>query len=546
MNRDAMLSAARDGRTWDLLVVGGGATGLGTALDAAARGYVTLLLERADFAHGTSSRSTKLVHGGVRYLQQGDVGLVMEALRERGRLLRNAPHLVHNQSFVVPVYDWWEGPFYGIGLKLYDVLAGKLGLGPSEWLSREETLERIPTIEPEGLRGGVIYYDGQFDDARLAITLARTAADQGATLVNYAPVSGLLKERGADGERVCGAVALDEETGESFEVAARVVVNATGAFSDSVRAMDAPDSARIIRPSQGVHIVLDRSFLPGDAAIMVPHTDDGRVLFAVPWHGRIIVGTTDTPIEQPVLEPRPREEELEFLLTHAVRYLTKDPAREDVLSMFAGIRPLVVEGDAGAGDARVSRRTASISRDHALLVSDSGLVTIAGGKWTTYRKMAEDTVDRAAEVGGLEARPCPTEELPLRGRPAEGEDVSAETPSEDTDALAVYGTDAVELRALAADAPPPSDGSPRSLGDPLHPRLPYLRTEVMWGARHEMARTVEDILARRTRALLLDARAAAEAASEVAALMADELGQDAEWQQRQVAAFRELAPDYLP
>jgi len=530
MNRDRMLAAARDGRTWDLLVIGGGATGLGTAVDAAARGYDTLLLEAADFAHGTSSRSTKLVHGGVRYLQQGNVGLVLEALRERGRLLRNAPHLVHNQSFVVPVYDWWEGPFYGVGLKLYDVLAGKLGLGPSEWLSREETIERIPTIEPEALRGGVIYYDGQFDDARLAVTLARTAADAGATLVNYARVTELVKRDG----RVRGASVRDEESGETFEVAARVVVNATGAFTDAVRRMDDPDVADIIRPSQGIHIVLDRSFLPGDSAIMVPHTDDGRVLFAVPWHGRIIVGTTDTPLDEPVLEPRPREEELEFLLTHAVRYLTKDPARGDVLSTFAGIRPLVAAGGAQRGsDGRGGEGsdTASISRDHTLIVSDGGLVTITGGKWTTYRKMAADTVDEAADVGGLELRDCPTEELPLHGC-LEGVDPG--------DPLGVYGADAEPLRDLWGEAG--DDG----LGELLHPALPYRRAEVTWAARHEMARTVDDVLARRTRALLLDARAAIEAADDAARLLAAELGRTADWAAGQAADFRATASGYLP
>jgi glycerol-3-phosphate dehydrogenase len=526
MNRDTMLAAARDGRTWDVLVIGGGATGLGTAVDAAARGYDTLLLEAADFAHGTSSRSTQLVHGGVRYLQQGNVSLVLEALRERGRLLRNAPHLVHNQSFVVPVYDWWEGPFYGIGLKLYDVLAGKLGLGPSEWLTREETIERIPTIEPEALRGGVIYYDGQFDDARLAVTLALTAADGGATLVNYARVTALRKVSG----RTRGVTAVDAESGEEFEVEARVVVNATGAFTDSVRRMDEPDAAPIIRPSQGVHIVLDRSFLPGESAVMVPHTDDGRVLFAVPWHGRIIVGTTDTPLDEPTLEPRPREEELEFLLTHAVRYLTKDPARDDVLSMFAGIRPLVATGGAGDDGGKASD-TASISRDHTLQVSDSGLVTITGGKWTTYRKMAEDTVDEAAGVGGLEPRACPTEELRLAGW-SEGVD--------EDDPLGVYGSDADSLRNLWGEA------GNVGLGELLHPDLPYRRAEVVWAARHEMARTVDDVLARRTRALLLDARAAIEAADDTARLLAAELGRSADWAAEQAADFRATASGYLP
>jgi glycerol-3-phosphate dehydrogenase len=520
MNRDTMVAAARDGRTWDVVVIGGGATGLGTAVEAASRGYETLLLEAGDFAQGTSSRSTKLVHGGVRYLQQGDVSLVLEALRERGLLLHNAPHLVHHLSFVVPNYDWWEGPFYGVGLKLYDMLAGRLGLGPSEHLSRDETLERIPTIEPEGLRGGVIYYDGQFDDSRLAVTLARTAAAHGATLVNYAPVTELLKEGGL----VRGVVARDSESGESIEIGAHVVVNATGVFTDSVRRLDEPDAPAIVRASQGVHIVLDRSFLPGPSAIMVPHTDDGRVLFAVPWHDRVIVGTTDTPIDDISLEPRPLEEELEFLLTHAVRYLTKDPSRSDILSVFAGLRPLVSEGGHEDG-------TASISRDHTLLVSCSGLVTISGGKWTTYRKMGQDTIDRAAMVGGLEEHRSITEDLHLHGW------TQATDPSSP---MSVYGSEADDVLAVCG-----SDASER-LSDPLHASLPYLRGEIVWATRHEMARTVDDALARRTRALLLDARAASEVAEDVARLMAGELGRDEDWIQTQTAAFRETASGYLP
>lgn len=515
-----MVAAARDRRTWDVIVIGGGATGLGAAVEAASRGYETLLLEAGDFAQGTSSRSTKLVHGGVRYLQQGDVSLVLEALRERGLLLHNAPHLVHHLSFVVPIYDWWEGPFYGVGLKLYDLLAGRLGLGPSEHLSREETLERIPTIEPDGLRGGVIYYDGQFDDSRLAITLARTAELNGATVVNYMPVTGLLKDDGI----VRGVTARDGETGESFEISGHAVVNATGVFTDSVRQLDEPGAPAIVRASQGVHIVLDRSFLPGNSAIMVPHTDDGRVLFAVPWHGRVIVGTTDTPIDDISIEPRPLEEELEFLLTHAVRYLTKDPDRSDILSVFAGLRPLV--SPSGHDD-----ETASISRDHSLLVSSSGLVTISGGKWTTYRKMGEDAIDRAAMVGGLDERSSLTQDLHLYGW-KQGVDPS--------DPMSMYGSDAQYLQAMC------SADETRRLLEPLHPDLPYLRGEIVWAVREEMARTVDDALARRTRSLLLDARAASEAAEDTARLMAEELGQDTVWEENQVAAFRAIASGYLP
>ena len=513
--RETLLARLDDPEPWDFLVVGGGATGLGTAVEAASRGYRTLLVEQHDFAKGTSSRSTKLIHGGVRYLQQGNVALVLEALHERGLLLRNAPHLVHNLSFVVPAYDWWEGPFYGVGLKLYDVLAGRMGLGPSRFLSREETLEIIPTLEPAGLRGGVMYHDGQFDDARLAITLMRTLLDLGGVALSYMPVVSLLKESGL----VRGAVVRDAETGTEREVHARVVVNATGVFADDVRRMDEPESEPILAPSQGIHVVLDRSFQPGDSAILVPHTDDGRVLFAVPWHGRVIVGTTDTPSPEHSLEPRALPEEIDFLLTHAARYLTRDPSPVDVLSCFAGLRPLVRGGE--------GMKTAALSRDHTLLISASGLVTITGGKWTTYRRMGEDTVSQAAVLAGLPEFPSGTAELRLHGWSAEVE------PTMD---WAVYGSDAVALARLAEERP--------EWREPLHPRLPYRLCEVIWAARHEMARTVEDVLARRTRALLLDARASAEAAPEVARLMAGELGKDAEWEKRQVKDYRTLARAY--
>jgi glycerol-3-phosphate dehydrogenase len=516
MTRDDMLRRLRE-RTepWDVLVVGGGATGLGIAVDAAARGYATVLLEAADFASGTSSRSTKLVHGGVRYLRQGNVALVLEALRERGLLIRNAPHLVHNQAFVVPSYEWWHGPFYGVGLKFYDALAGKLGLGPSRRLSREEAMQRIPTLEPEGLRGGIVYHDGQFDDARLAIALALTAADRGAALLNHMPVTDLLKDDGL----TSGVRTRDAETGTELEVRARAVVNATGVFVDRVRALDEARVAPLVAVSQGVHLVLPRRFLPGDYAVMVPQTDDGRVLFAVPWHERVIVGTTDTPLESAAEEPRALDAEIEFLLTHAARYLTGDPRPADVLSVFAGLRPLVQ--NAGA------KSTAALSRDHTLVVSESGLVTITGGKWTTYRKMAEDAVDQAAEVAGLAPRASVTDTLRLHG----WTEARQEYP------WSVYGADADALRALAEERP--------ELGEALHADLPYRMAEVVWAVRHEMARTLADVLSRRTRALLLDARASLEAAPAVARLMAAELGRDEAWQRAQLQAYRQLAGDYL-
>ncbi len=516
MRREELLKQLEEDQVWDMVVIGGGATGLGTAVEAASRGYRTLLLEQSDFAKGTSSRSTKLIHGGVRYLQQGNLSLVLEALRERGLLIRNAPHLVHNLSFVVPIYDWWEGPFYGVGLKLYDVLAGKLGLGPSRLLSVAETLQHIPTVEQSGLRGGVIYHDGQFDDARLAITLALTLADLGGVALNYLQVTGIFSESGL----VAGVVAQDSESGHEFRIWGKAVVNAAGPFIDGVRRMIDPDAKPLIAPSQGVHLVLDGSFLPGDSGIMVPHTDDGRVLFALPWHGRTIVGTTDTPIATATLEPRPLPEEIAFLLTHASRYLTRHPTPADVLSVFAGIRPLVRSG--------TRADTASLSRDHTLLVDSSGLVTIAGGKWTTYRKMGEDTVTAAAQVAGLDDRPSATAGLHVHGW-QEGGDAN--------DPRQVYGSDAEALQRLLEENP--------AWREPLHPAFPYCKGEVIWAARNEWARTVEDVLARRTRALLLDARASMLVAPAVAELMAGELGKDRVWQEAQVVTFCELARGYL-
>ena len=517
MKRKEMLNALNQKTGyWDMIIAGGGATGLGVAVDAATRGYSVLLLEQSDFAKGTSSRSTKLVHGGVRYLQQGNVSLVLEALRERGLLLQNAPHLVRNQSFIVPNYDWWEGPFYGVGMKVYDMLAGKLGFGKSKVLSLGKTMEALPTIEPKGLRGGVIYHDGQFDDSRLAINLAQTAADNGAILVNYMQVTGLMKSN----DMIDGVKVKDMLSGEEFRINGRVVINATGAFTDTLLKMDDKNAESIISPSQGIHLVLDKHFLPGDSAIMVPHTDDGRVLFAVPWYGKVVVGTTDTPVDTPELEPKALEEEIEFVLKHAKQYLTGNPTRKDVRSVFAGLRPLV-KADGASG-------TASLSRDHTLIISLTGLVTITGGKWTTYRKMAQDVVDQASTVAGLNRRDCITETLRIHGWL---KSVNSEEP------LHYYGSDRLAINKMIEEKP--------ELGQPLHERLPYLKAEVVWAVRNEMAMTIEDVLSRRTRALLLDARASVEIAPEVAGLMAQEAGFDAEWQQQQVKEYTDLAAAYI-
>ncbi|HET9156659.1 MAG TPA: glycerol-3-phosphate dehydrogenase/oxidase [Myxococcaceae bacterium] len=510
--------------SFDIAIVGGGATGLGAAVEAASRGYRTVLIEARDFAQGTSSRSTKLVHGGVRYLAQGNVGLVREALLERGRLRRNAPHLVGDLEFVVPAYAWWSGPYYGVGLKLYDVLAGRHRLGKSQLLSRAQVLERIPTLEPDQLKGGVRYFDGQFDDARLAVTLALTADDLGAVLVNHASVVALVKSDG----KVGGVRVRDEETGREHEVKASVVINATGVFADQVRRMDEPGAAPLVAPSQGVHLVLPDAFLPGTHALMIPRTDDGRVLFAVPWHKRALVGTTDTPVPEASVEPRPLEEEIAFLLDHAARYLSRDPRREDVLSVYVGLRPLVRHEGA--------TRTASLSRDHSIFESESGLVTIVGGKWTTYRRMGEDVVDHAARLAGLPERPSTTFALKLHGAPLE-EHVEHSTLGTPSEMLAAYGTDADLVRDLAEQDP--------ELAVPMHPRLPYLMCEVAWAVRQEMARSLEDVLSRRTRALVLDARAALECAPAVARIIARELGRDEAWVAEQVLTFEKRARESL-
>ena len=518
MKREEMIDRVRARTTpWDIVVIGGGATGMGCAVDAASRGYEVLLLEQHDFGKGTSSRSTKLVHGGVRYLEQGNISLVMEALKERGILRQNAPHLVHDLAFIVPNYDWWEMPFYGVGLKVYDLLAAKYRFGRSQILSKEETLKRLPTIKTEGLRGGVIYYDGQFDDTRLLINLAQTAVEHGATVLNYTRAFSFRKNV----HDMIDAVNFSgEETGQVFRAEAKVVINATGAFCDGLRRLSDPNSEKLIAPSQGVHIVLDRSFLPGESAIMIPRTDDGRVLFAIPWHNHTLVGTTDTPVSELKLEPKAFDEEIDFILHTSQKYLHKAPTRGDILSVFAGIRPLVKEGRA--------TNTAALSRGHTIEINNAGLLTVTGGKWTTYRRMAEDAVNHAIMLADLPEKPCLTKELKIHGF---SEDTSQ--PGE----FSFYGSDAREIKKMIE--------ADKSLGEKLHPALLYTVAEVVWAVKNEMARTVEDVLARRTRALFLNARAAIEMAPAVAHIMAKELDQDEHWQAQQIDSFTKIAQNYL-
>ncbi|MCX2482764.1 glycerol-3-phosphate dehydrogenase/oxidase [Pedobacter sp. MR2016-24] len=516
--KEIVKNIADQDKVWDVIVVGGGATGLGAALDAASRGYQTLLLEQADFAKGTSSRSTKLVHGGVRYLAQGDIGLVREALYERGLLLKNAAHLVKNETFIIPNYEWWGGAFYAIGLTIYDLLAGKLGFGRAKYVSKSKVISKLPTIQQKGLYSGVAYHDGQFDDSRLAVNLAQTILEQGATILNYFKVTSLLKDAQA---KIAGVVTTDIESGITYHIKGKTVINATGVFVDDLLQMDKPGKKPLVRSSQGVHLVIDRSFMPGEDAIMIPKTDDGRVLFVVPWHDKLVVGTTDTPLDQHSLEPVALEEEIEFIMRTAAKYLVKAPTRNDVLSVFAGLRPL-------AAPEKGSSKTKEISRSHKLIVTESGLITITGGKWTTYRRMGEDTIDKAMEVGRLKKVATRTKDLPIHGSKA---DVDR------NDHLYVYGSDEAAVLALGNENP--------VWKEQLHVRMPYLKAEVIWAVRHEMARTVEDVLARRVRALFLDARAAIDMAPVVAELIAGELQKDEAWKKEQIATFTKLAQSYL-
>lgn len=521
MNRENYINQLKQSEElWDFIIIGGGATGLGIAVDAASRGYKTVLIEQSDFAKGTSSRSTKLVHGGVRYLQKGDVALVREALRERGYLSRNAPHLVKNQRFIIGNYNWWEKPFYTIGLTLYDLLAGRMSMGHSLPMSKKEVIKSVPQIVRKNLKGGVSYYDGQFDDSRLAINLMQTAIENGAVVVNYAKVSSLLKDTQG---LITGAVVEDELDGGSFVLKGHCIINATGIFVDEVIKMDNVNEKPLVRPSQGVHLVVDRSFLGGDDAIMVPKTNDGRVMFGVPWHNRVILGTTDTPVNDFVLEPKALEKEIDFILETAGRYLTKKPQRKDILCVFAGLRPLaapVKHAD--------KAKTKEISRSHKLLASDSGLVTITGGKWTTYRIMAEETVDLAIKTKKLPFKACQTKALRIHGY--------CENP-DTNNLLNLYGSDQDEILQLQKDNP--------AYAEKLHEDFDFTIGEVVWAVRKEMARTVDDVCARRVRTLFLDARASIVMAPKVATIMAKELDKDKNWEQKQVQAYIDIAKSYF-
>jgi len=502
---------------YDFIIIGGGATGIGIALEASARGYSVILLEKSDFTKSTSSKSTKLVHGGVRYLAQGDVGLVREAVVERGLLTQNAPHLVKNQSFIIPTHGLYDELQYTIGLTLYDLLAGKLSLGRSKRISKAKTLSRISTINPEKISAGVVYHDGQFDDTRLAINTLQSSEEMGAVVLNYCSVVGLLKDSSG---QVSGVKFIDEEAGKEYEIKGKQVVNATGVFADDVLKMDTPNAEKTIAPSQGVHLVLDKSFLPDNDAIMIPKTDDGRVLFLVPWHGRVVVGTTDTPIEKESLEPIALEQEIEFILNTASRYLTKAPKRSDVLSVFAGLRPLAASKGKG-------KKTKEISRSHKIFETKSGLLTMVGGKWTTFRKMGEDLVDQTEKRNGWSHLPTKTRHLKIHGYK---ENVDHSNP------LYFYGSDEEKIVKLSKE---------EGMNEIISSSLGIMKAQVVWAVRHEMARTVEDVLARRTRCQLLDARESIKMAPKVAEIMAQELGYDKVWKEQQISDYEKVTSNYI-
>jgi glycerol-3-phosphate dehydrogenase len=512
-----MIESLRKEPLWDVVVVGGGATGLGVAVDAAARGYKVALLEMVDFAKGTSCKSTKLVHGGVRYLQHGDVLLVLEALRERGRMKRNAPHLVKDQSFVISNYTYWDNLLYFCGLTFYDILSFGFGYGRSRFISAKKVMKCLPTTIKKGLKGGIVYHDGQFDDSRMAVNLAQTCVELGGVVVNKAKVTAMLHDETG---KVAGVKFTDAESGDEITLKSRCVVNACGVFVDDVMSMDAPEHKKLVTPSQGIHLVFDKKFLPGDYAVMIPKTSDGRVLFAVPWHDKVVVGTTD--IMRPVaeLEPLPLKEEIDFILNTAALYFETPPQYADILSVFAGQRPLAAPKSEG-------KSTKELSRGHKIMVSPHKLITITGGKWTSYRRMAEDTVDKAIQLGLLESRKCRTKNLRVHGY----------RPHPDlTNHLYVYGSDESSVRALADIHP--------DYAKKLHPDYAYTVAEVVWAVRHEMARDVEDVLARRVRLLYIDARAAIAAAPAVAEAMARELHKPQEWINRQVEDFTVMAQKY--
>ena len=518
-SRETQISKLNDVKEWDFIVIGGGASGLGIAVDAASRGFKTVLFEGNDFAKGTSSKSTKLVHGGVRYLAQGNIDLVKEALEERGILSKNASHLFKNLSFVIPNYQWWKGYYYAIGLKIYDFLSKKLSLGKSELIGKAKTLAMLPNLKNEHLSNGVVYHDGQFDDSRLAINLAQTAIEQGATVLNYFKVNSILKDDLGKNE---GVTVVDKETGTTYHVKSKCIINATGVFTDKILKKNDPSHKKTIIPSRGVHLVFDNSFLDSNYAVMIPKTTDGRVLFIIPWHDKVIAGTTDTPIRKKTLDPIATKAEISFIRANLKHYLKRVPKKKDILSVYAGLRPLAAPKQEGA-------KTKEVSRSHKIIVSESSLISIIGGKWTTYRKMAEDVVDKSIEVHNLKRVKSQTKNLHIHGN------VTNISKAEE-DYLSVYGTDVEQIKKL--------EESNILYFQKIHVNFNFTVAQIIWAIRNEMAITLEDVLARRLRLLFLDAKAAIEVSPFVAKIMAKELNKDNNWIKDQVASFKKVADTY--
>ena len=514
MNRTTSISKLDKVLEWDIVIIGGGASGLGIAVDASKRGYKTLLLEKHDFAKGTSSRSTKLIHGGVRYLQNGDITLVIESLKERGILKRNAPHLVQDLSFVIPTYDWWASPFYGIGMKIYDMMAGKLGLGKSVIISKEETEKLIPNVNKKGLRGGVIYHDGQFDDSRMAITLAQSADSNKTSLLNYCSVESLIKENG----EIKGVNFIDLINSKKYQVKSKVVINATGVFAEEIIRMDQPEIEKMIQPSQGVHIVLEKRFLKGKHAILIPQTSDGRVLFAVPWKNYVVVGTTDTQIKNSSAEPKALAHEVDFILKNASKYMTNKPKRDDIKSVFAGLRPLAATSN--------KKSTKEVSRSHKIDISPSGLISVLGGKWTTYRKIAEDAIDTAISINKLKKKKCKTERVKLFG---------FKKNVDWSDPMHVYGSLKKQIESMGS----------KNDNESLSNKFYISNNIIQWSIIHEMAVSLEDVLARRTRCVFLDSRESMRIAPIVAKKMAEVLEEDQNWIDMELKKFNKLIKNYM-
>ncbi len=529
IDRKQLVRAAED--RFDLLVIGGGATGAGVALEAATRGLKTLLVEKHDFGAQTSSRSTKLVHGGVRYLEAAikrldrvQWNLVKDALKERAVFLRIAPHLAWKVELLTPIYRAFEIPYYLAGLKLYEALAGRASIGRAYFVPATTAKARYPQLKPEGLKGAVVYADGQFDDARMNLAVALTALEAGAVVLNHAEVTGFLMEEG----RVVGAEVKDLLSGGTFAVRARMVVNATGPFTDRVRQLADPEAEPMLVTSSGVHLVLPARYAPMDTGLLIPKTEDGRVLFVLPWEGYTLAGTTDEPAEV-TDHPVPTAGEIDYILRHLNRHFALEVSREQIRSAWSGLRPLVRDPRA--------RDTARLARDHVIHEEKTGLVTIAGGKWTTYRKMAEDLVNYLDKTRGLGLPKSRTaEHVLLGGRnydPAKEEELALRIDPDTARHLAhTYGDQAAAVLRFAQE---------HGLFARLVPGQPFLEAEVVWAARYELAETPLDFVERRVRLAFLETEAARKALPRITELMQKEKG----WSRPEAERFLREADDWL-